>query len=78
MFERLKRLMGKRPPRKYQVPDGLAGRVCTLKDEATKGSWVAHRELWRLIEARCPEVKQGGNWRINREGSALILVEDIA
>jgi hypothetical protein len=75
MFDVLKKITGKsHVRRRYQVPEGLAERICELKDEASKGSWVPHRALWRLVEDRCPEVKRGG-WRITRNGSLLFLEE---
>jgi len=75
MLNWLKKLTGnKKDPRSYQVPDGLAERVCELKDQASVGSWGAHRKLWKLLEARCPEANQG-NWTIRQDGSSLFLDE---
>jgi len=78
MFDDLKRLFVKdKTPRSYKVPDGLAERICELQDKASKGSWVAHRELWRIVETRCPEAKQG-NWTLDLDGNDLRLVEVLA
>lgn len=78
MFDDLKRLFVKdKTPRSYKVPDGLAERICELQDRASGGSWVAQRELWRIVQARCPEAKLG-KWKLKLQGNELRLVEVLA
>ena len=83
MIALLKRLMGKKQQlRKYQVPDGLADKVVELMAYAESDMFPAPikmrtlRELWLLIEERCPETNEG-EWGLRRIGSR-IYVEELA
>lgn len=65
-------------PRKYQVPEGLVDRVLFLVDQYENFNLKqAKRELWKLIEDRCPDVRKG-QWKITVDGSAVFVEEVIA
>lgn len=68
--------MGQREPRKYQVPEGLADKVCHFDDMAVD-SRLFQRKLWKLLEDRCPETKDG-HWRLSFEGSRIFIEEVMA
>ena len=77
MFDGLKRLMGKKQPRRYQVPEGLTDNVAELIGWAEGGGFTAARakvDLWRFVEQRCPEVKEG-EWGIRRIGARFYVEE---
>lgn len=65
-------------PRKYQAPEGLVDRVLFLVDQYEHFNLKqAKRELWKLIEDRCPDVRKG-QWKITVDGSAVFVEEVIA
>lgn len=65
-------------PRKYKVPEGLVDRVLYLVDKYEHFKLKqAKRELWKLLEERCPDVRKG-NWRITVDGSTVFVEEVIA
>lgn len=65
-------------PRKYKVPEGLADRVLYLVDKCEHLHLKqAKRELWKLLEERCPEVRRG-NWDVRVEGSTVFVEEVLA
>lgn len=63
-------------PRRYPVPDGLVDTVIGLLEaiDANYSPRRARKDLWVLLEKRCPECK-GGQWTIIQEGCRLFLVE---
>ena len=65
-----------RQPRKYQVPEGLVPQVVSYMDamEARYSPRAARRELWKLLEERCPEVVDG-QWAIEQHGPRVFVVE---
>ena len=65
-------------PRKYKVPEGLVDRVLYLVDKYEHFKLKqAKRELWKLIEDRCPDVRKG-QWKICVDGSEVFVEEVIA
>lgn len=65
-------------PRKYQVPEGLADRVLYLYDKFKESKrQQTKRELWKLLEKRCPEVRQG-QWTVVVDGSSVFVEETLA
>lgn len=65
-------------PRKYKVPEGLADRVLYLVDKYEHFKLKqAKRELWKLLEERCPEVRQG-QWQVVLDGSGVFVEEVLA
>lgn len=80
----IKRLIGSEEistpkPRKYQVPEGwFADRITELHDNYRLHKRAqTSRALWKLLEERCPEVRQG-RWRVSFIGSAVFIEEVIA
>ncbi len=74
-------LFAKKPPankqpRRYQVPDGLVDTVVGLLDaiDANYSPRRARKDLWALLEMRCPECKEG-TWSVKQSGCHLFVVE---
>lgn len=77
MLEIPNRLSGKKKaPRKYQVPDGLVDTVIGLLEaiDAKCSPRRASKNLWELLEKRCPECKEG-RLGVEQEGCNLFVVE---
>lgn len=65
-------------PSKYKVPEGLADRVLYLVDKYEHFNLKqAKRELWKLLEERCPEVRSG-QWKVYVDGSTVFVEEVLA
>lgn len=84
MLNMIKRVFAKkqqprpRAPRKYQVPDGLVPEIIEAMDDQRADRWPvrATYEMWRLLEERCPECREG-RWSVRQDGSRLYLIEKI-
>lgn len=65
-------------PRRYPVPDGLVDTVIGLLEaiDAKYSPRRARKDLWELLEKRCPECKEG-RWGVEQDGCHLFLVEKL-
>lgn len=65
-------------PRRYQVPEGLVETVLGLWDaeKTSRSPRIAHKQLWELLEKRCPECEDG-TWSIAQEGRHVFIVEKL-